>query len=190
MGLSDAKKYISELRKKQNDPYCWPDYLTGLPGKSAILKQIDKVYPKLGRWGIAYIRVSNIYPFLMKYGYENHAELIEWAAAILKTSTDRVKDAFIGTLDTHDYILIARPGDIDRVLEDASKLFAKKTRAFYSPEDRNEGVVLSFQMEGRDVCVGLMDFIHSSVREKTSVPKAELLAYLAGLCSRLESKAI
>ena len=39
MGFKEAKKYISELHKKQDDPYLWPDYLTGLPDKNAIVQK-------------------------------------------------------------------------------------------------------------------------------------------------------
>ncbi len=39
MGLAEAKKYIQELHKKQSDPFLWPDYLTGLPDKAAIIKK-------------------------------------------------------------------------------------------------------------------------------------------------------
>jgi hypothetical protein len=43
MGLTEAKKYIQHLHKKQDNPYLWPDYLTGLPDKSAIIKKMESV---------------------------------------------------------------------------------------------------------------------------------------------------
>ncbi len=186
MGASEARKYIAQLHRKQSDPGNWPDYLTGLPGKAAILRELDRVYSRLGHFGAAYVRVSNIYPFLIKYGYEHHADLIEWAAAILKTTADSVKDSFVGTIDTHDYIVISREADLDDVIKKAQGLFARKATSLYNPADRKKGFILSFQADGRNVRVGLMEFICACIRQKTSIPKLDLLPYLSGLCSEME----
>ena len=186
MGASEARKYIAQLHRKQSDPGNWPDYLTGLPGKAAILRELDRVYSRLGQYAVAYVRVSNVYPFLIKYGYEHHADLIEWAAAILKTTADRAKDSFVGTIDTHDYIIISRQADLDEILKEARDPFAKKAKSLYIAEDRKKGYILSFQANGKNVCVGLMGFLCACVKEKTSIPKLDLLPHLAGLCSEME----
>ena len=68
MGLTVAKDYIKELHKRQENPYLWPDYLTGLPDKAAIIHRLAEVYPRLGRYAIAYVRVANVHPYLLKYG--------------------------------------------------------------------------------------------------------------------------
>jgi hypothetical protein len=98
MVTSEAKKYIQDLHKKQKNPFLWPDYLTGLPDKAAIIKIMDEVFPKLGEYSIAYVRIANIQPYLIKYGPDRHAEIIQWAAAILKTSSDKRPNSFVGTL--------------------------------------------------------------------------------------------
>ncbi|MDA8387480.1 MAG: hypothetical protein M0Z58_02300 [Nitrospiraceae bacterium] len=187
MGLAEARKYIAWLHKKQNDPGCWPDYVTGLPGRAATLRQLDLVYPRLGRYAASYIRISNIYPFLIKYGYEHHTDLIEWAAAILKTTADRVRGSFVGTMDSHDFVVISRRTELDGILEAARVLFAKKARSLYSPEDRRRGVIISFKSAGGgSVRVGLMGLVCASAAEKPPVSRADFLPYLAGLCSRME----
>jgi GGDEF domain-containing protein len=98
VGIAEAKKYIADLRKRQENPYLWPDFLTGLPEKPAIISNLQKVYPKLGEFAIAYIRIANIHPYLIKYGPDKHAEIIQWAAAILKTSCDLCQSCFVGTV--------------------------------------------------------------------------------------------
>jgi GGDEF domain-containing protein len=182
-----AKKYISELHKRQDDPSCWPDYLTGLPGKQSILQQIDRIYPRIGRYGVAYLRIANVYPYLIKYGYDRHVDIIEWAAAILKSAADTVQDAFVGAVSTHDFALVAKAKDLGGIIAAASEGFRKKAAGFYSPSDRKKGIVLSYKLEGRDVCVGLMEFIHSSIK-KDPPPQAELISHLASRCSELEKK--
>ena len=186
MGLAEARKYITLLHKKQNDPSGWPDFVTGLPGRPATLRQLDLVYPRLGRYAVAYIRISNIYPFLMKYGYERHTDLIEWAAAILKTAAGRVKGSFVGAMDSHDFVVTARRTEIDRILEEARNLFAKKTASMYSPEDRRRHFIISFKAGGAEVRVGLMGLVCARVAEKPSVSRPDFLSYLAGLCSEME----
>ena len=187
MGLPEVNKYIKELRRKQSDPGNWPDYLTGLPGKSAILHELDKIYPKLGRNSVAYVRIANIYPYLIKYGYSHHADLIEWSAAILKTTAEGLDEgSFVGTIGTHDYIVISKQSEMDGILEKSQELFEKKARACYSPEDRKKGVILSFEAGGKTMRVGLMKLIYAATDEKINLPKIDILPYLSGLCSRLE----
>lgn len=187
MGLPEVNKYIKELRRKQSDPGNWPDYLTGLPGKSAILHELDKIYPKLGRNSVAYVRIANIYPYLIKYGYSHHADLIEWSAAILKTTAEGLDEgSFVGTIGTHDYIVISKQSEMDGILKKSQELFEKKARACYSPEDRKKGVILSFEAGGKTMRVGLMKLIYAATDEKINLPKIDILPYLSGLCSRLE----
>ncbi len=187
MGLPEVNKYIRELHRKQSDPVNWPDYLTGLPGKSAILHELDKTYPKLGRYAISYVRITNIYPYLIKYGYSHHADLIEWSAAILKTTAQELdEDAFVGTIGTHDYIVISKQPVMEEILKSSQELFAKKARACYSAEDRKKSIILSFEAGGKTVRVGLMKLIYAVTDRKPDLPKIDILPYLSGICSRLE----
>lgn len=186
MRRAEVKKHIDELRKKQNDPYSWPDFLTGLPGKSAVIRMLDGVYAKPGH-AIAYVRIANIYPYLIRYGYENHAEIIEWAAAALKTASDTTPGSFAGTVGTHDFVLMAREKHIDGVLDRASAFFGRHAKRYYTPDDRQKGTVLCYQIAGKTMQVGLMRLIHFCVKGKPPVTKAELIAYLADMCSKLES---
>lgn len=190
VGLPEVNKYIKDLRRKQNDPGNWPDYLTGLPGKSAILHELDKVYPKLGRYTVAYVRITNIYPYLIKYGYSHHADLIEWAAAILKTTAEALDEsAFVGTVSAHDYIVISKPSKVDEILKQSQDLFSKKANACYTAEDRKKGVILAFETGGKLVSVGLMKLIHATTDKKINLTKIDILPYLSGLCSRMEKLA-
>ena len=86
MGLREAQEYITRLHKLQDNPYNWPDYLTGLPDRAAVLKKIDEVYDKFDRYSVAYVRIVNVHPYLLKYGDSKHAEIIQWAAGLLKTT--------------------------------------------------------------------------------------------------------
>jgi len=67
MSLKEAKKYIDELHKKQGNPYIWPDFLTGLPDKAAILLRLDEIYPRMGEYAISLVRIANVNPYRRAY---------------------------------------------------------------------------------------------------------------------------
>jgi hypothetical protein len=185
MGLNEAKKYITELRKKQDDPYLWPDFLTGLPDKNAIIKKVSEVYDRLGEYCISCIRIANIQPYLIKYGPDRHAEIIHWAAGILKTTADRYK-AFVGACCTHDFIAVCDSKNVERFINDTARLFDKKALTFYSEEDLRKGRVLSFSRDGKRVDVGFMKLIATSMSKKPAIPKEQIIPYIGNLCANLE----
>ncbi|NOX21333.1 MAG: hypothetical protein GXO99_08810 [Nitrospirae bacterium] len=189
MGLREAKKYIINLHKKQENPFLWPNYLTGLPDRSAVLKKLETVYPKIGRYAIAFARIANIHPYLLKYGYNHHTELIQWAAAILKTVCNEEKGSFVGTVGTHDFLIIANSKKIDRILKKSDQLFRKKALSYYSKEDRQKGYIFEFTDDsGTDVKVGFMKLIFVVMKENPGIEKINLIPYLEQLCRSAEGE--
>lgn len=187
MGLREAKKYIDKLRKKQDNPYLWPDFLTGLPDRAAVLNKIERIFPRIGRYGIAYIRISNIHPYLLKYGSERHADVIQWAAGILKTLSDESRGIFVGTVGTHDFVLIAKSGELKGMVKKANKLFRNKMKGFYSKEDIKRGYVISFDRDdGERVEIGFMGLISALLTSPPSVERMNLIPALEGVCRGME----
>ena len=187
MGLIEAKKYIQDLRKKQSDPFLWPDYLTGLPDKSAIIKKIEEIFSKLGEYSVVYLRIDNIQPYLIKYGPAKHAEIIQWAAAVLKTSSDKFPNSFVGRLNTHDFIAICETKNVVTFIEAAREIFRKKASTYYSQKDLAKGVTLSFDRnDGKKVNLGLMKFIAVVADRKLRVKRSRLILDMARICDALE----
>ena len=185
MGLNEAKQYIAELHKKQDNPYLWPDFLTGLPDKNAIIKMISEVYNLLGKQSISMIRIANIQPYLIKYGPDKHAEIIQWAAGILKTTADK-NNGFVGAFCTHDFVAICDEKRSENLIKNASQLFEKKALTFYTKEDLKRGNVFSFIKEGEKINIGFMRLIATTMSEKTSLPKDHIIPYLGRLCTEIE----
>ncbi len=186
MGLRAAQEYIAKLHKLQDNPYNWPDYLTGLPDRAAVLKKIDEVYDKLDRYSIAYVRIMNVHPYILKYGDSNHAEIIQWAAALLKTIAAPFKGAFVGAAGTHEFAVVAKAKDMKALLSKSRKLFVKKTRTFYSDSDLERDYVFSFTRDGEKVHVGFMDLVHVTL-EEPRVERYNVIPYLAQLCGEVEA---
>jgi hypothetical protein len=187
MGLIQARKYIQDLHKRQSNPYLWPDYLTGLPDKSAIIKKMDEVFPLVGEYSICYIRIANIQPYLLKYGPDKHADIIQWAAAILKTTFDICPKSFIGALNTHDFVGICKTRDMVKLFQDAQEMFRKKTAAYYSKDDLEKGITLSFDRnDGGKVNCRLMKLIAVVAERKLRVKKSHLIRNMARICEAIE----
>jgi GGDEF domain-containing protein len=187
MGLTAARKYINELRKKQSNPYLWPDYLTGLPDKAAIIKKIEEVFPKLGEYSILYIRIANIQPYLLKYGPDRHAEVVQWAAAALKTSSDDCRKGFVGTLNTHDFIGICRSEHAAMMFARARETFRKKAITYYSKDDVEKGIIISFDRnDGKKVRCGLMKLKAVILDKKLRIKKHEIIRNMARICDSVE----
>lgn len=187
MGISEARKYIADHRKRQNNPYLWPDYLTGLPEKSAILRKLEEIYPKMGKYSVAYVRISNIQSYLIKYGPNRHADIIQWAAAILKTSADSRKNGFAGTLNTHDFMVICDCRDMQKLMEQAATLFNKRVADYYSKDDMKKQETLFFKKrDGKAVRIGLMKLVCVVADKKLPVKKSDLILNMARVCDTIE----
>ena len=187
MGLVQAKKYIQDLHKKQSNPYLWPDYLTGLPDKAAIIKKMEEVFPTVGEYSISYIRIANIQPYLLKYGPDKHAEIIQWAAAILKTTYDKCPHSFIGAFNTHDFVGMCKTKNMVKLFEEAQEMFRKKAAAYYSKNDLVKGITLSFDRnDGEKVNCGLMKLIAVVADKKLRVKKSHLIRNMARICEAIE----
>jgi hypothetical protein len=187
MGLVEAKKYIQDLHKKQSNPYLWPDYLTGLPDKAAIIRKMDEVFPAVGEYSICYVRIANIQPYLLKYGPGKHAEIIQWAAAILKTTYDKCPQSFIGAFNTHDFVGMCKTRNMTKLFEAAQEMFRKKAATYYSKTDLAKGITLSFDSNGGEkVSCGLMKLVAVVADKKLRVKKSHLIRNMARICEAIE----
>ncbi len=187
MGLIEAKKYIQDLHKRQSNPYLWPDYLTGLPDKAAIIRKMDEIFPAVGEYSVCYLRIANIQPYLLKYGPGKHAEIIQWAAAILKTTFDKCPHSFIGAFNTHDFVVMCRARNMAKLFEEAQKMFIKKASSYYSKSDLVKGVTLSFDRnDGKKVNCGLMKLVAVVADKKLRVKKSHLIRNMGRICEAIE----
>lgn len=188
MGLSESRKYIQQLHKRQNDPFLWPDFLTGLPDKTAILRKLDEVYPRLGKVSVAYVRISNIQSFLIKYGPNHHADIIQWAAAAIKTTADGCKEGFAGTLSTHDFMVICESQKMQPLIREAARLFETGMRRYYSPKDLKSQTTLAFARDrGKDVKKGLMKLVSVVADRKLPVKRGDFILSMARACDAAEA---
>jgi hypothetical protein len=106
-------------------------------------------------------------------------------AAVLKTTMEDHR-GFVGALGSYDFVAICRASRMPEFLKDASELFDRKARSFYSKDDVRKGTVLSFLKNGEQVDIGLMRLVAATANGTTSIPQEELIPHLAKTCTRLE----
>jgi len=188
MGLKEAKDYIQHLHKLQDDPYKWPDYLTGLPDRAAVLRKLGDVYERPSKFSVSFVRISNVHSYMLKYGSSRHAEIIQWAAAILKTTASGFKGGFVGTVGTHEFVVIARLEHIDELLKKARQLFLKRTRNFYSEKDLKNNYIMNFARDGKKVFIGFIDLVSSTIKNLEDMERSEVIPYLSRICSEMEEQ--
>ncbi len=186
MGTTEARKYIKELHKKQENPYLWPDFLTGLPDKAAIIKKLEEVYPQIGVYAVAYVRIANIHPYLIKYGPDKHAEIIQWAAAVLKTTCEKCSKCFVGTVSTHDFVIMCETRNMIKRFKEAAKIFRKQIEKFYTKEDLMRETTLSFSRNGKKINIGLMELKAVLTDKKLKIEKSRLLQAMGKTCDAIE----
>jgi len=187
MSIAEARKYIQDLHKRQENPYLWPDFLTGLPDKAAILNKLQDVYPELGKSAVVYVRIANIHPYLIKYGPDKHADIIQWAAAILKTSCDRCQGCFVGTVSTHDFVVMCETRNIEKHMKEVQKAFNKQVQSYYVKEDLRKKTTLSFSRNGEIVSVGLIRMVAVVVDKPTAIEQSMLIREMGKACDAVES---
>jgi GGDEF domain-containing protein len=186
MGLTKAKKYIQELHKRQENPYLWPDFLTGLPDKAAIIKKLEEVHPHIGQYAVAYVKIANVHPYLIKYGPDRHAQIIQWAAAVLKTTCEKCSKCFVGTVSTHDFVIMCETKNMIKHFKEAAKIFKKQMEKFYTKEDLMRKTTLSFSRNGKKINIGLMELKAVVADKKPGIEKSRLLQAMGKACDAME----
>jgi len=191
LSLTRAKEYIRKLHSRQSNPDLWPDFLTGLPDKAAVLRRVNEAIPRLGSQSVAYVRIANINPYLLKYGAEHHAALVQWAAAILRTVADEYgRGNFVGALKTHDFVVVGRTANVEAIVTRAGTLFRKRTHSMYTEQDLEREYIISFQKGRARIKIGLMRLIHVLADNSCNLGQGEFIAMMQELCSEAEHRGL
>ena len=93
------------IRQKEANP------LTGLPGNTAIERELISRISRKKPYAFLYIDIDNFKGFNDYYGYQKGDEIIGFLAAILTKAIEKLgnKDDFIGHVGGDDFVMIASP---------------------------------------------------------------------------------
>jgi PleD family two-component response regulator len=93
------------IRQKEANP------LTGLPGNTAIERELISRINQQKPYAFLYIDIDNFKGFNDYYGYQKGDEIIEFLAGILTKTIEKLgsKEDFIGHIGGDDFVMIASP---------------------------------------------------------------------------------
>ncbi|MCZ6766046.1 MAG: response regulator [bacterium] len=93
------------LKQKEANP------LTGLPGNTAIDRELMKRIDNQKPYSFLYVDIDNFKGFNDHYGYQKGDEIIFFVSAILRKAVEKLgsKEDFIGHIGGDDFVLISDP---------------------------------------------------------------------------------
>jgi PleD family two-component response regulator len=123
------------IKQKEANP------LTGLPGNTAIERElINRVNHKMP-YAFIYIDIDNFKGFNDYYGYQKGDEIIEFLAGILSRTIDKLgsKEDFIGHIGGDDFVMIASPARAEFMAKYIIDEFDKSALLLLDEDDVKRG---------------------------------------------------
>jgi DNA-binding response OmpR family regulator len=121
------------LRRSGSGPSSHP--ITNLPAGPLVDEQLREL---LGRrdWAVLSVALHGLKRFSEAYGFVARDDVVRSVAAIVThVRDDHVPDAFVGHLDTADFLVILKPGQVDRVQQLLGKRLNEALSFFYPYAD-------------------------------------------------------
>ncbi|MBA4397278.1 MAG: hypothetical protein C0394_07845 [Syntrophus sp. (in: bacteria)] len=159
--------------------------LTGLPGNLAIERVIEERLSAPGAFALCQIDLDHFKPYADKYGYAWASEIIKEVANILLAERERagMRDVFVGHIGGDDFVLIARPEQVEILGRRLVEVFDEHIRPFCSAEDLQRGFIVGKDRKGKEQTFPLLSVSVAMVtgdgrRFKNALEMAEVTAEL------------
>ncbi len=123
------------IKQKEANP------LTGLPGNTAIERELIKRINQKLPFAFLYIDIDNFKGFNDYYGYQKGDEIIGFLAGILARTIEKLgnKDDFIGHIGGDDFVMIASPSRVEFMAKYIIDEFDKGTLMLLDEDDVKRG---------------------------------------------------
>jgi len=123
------------IRQKEANP------LTGLPGNTAIAREMIARIAQKKQFAFLYIDIDNFKGFNDYYGYQKGDEIIGFLADILRRTIDKLggKDDFIGHIGGDDFVLVASPSRAEIMAQYVVDEFDRGSLMKLDPKDVKRG---------------------------------------------------
>lgn len=115
--------------------------LTGLPGNTAIERELINRIASREPYAFLYIDIDNFKGFNDYYGYQKGDEIIVFLAGILRKTIDKIgsRDDFIGHIGGDDFVMIASPTRAEIMAKYIVDEFDKSALLLLNAEDVRRG---------------------------------------------------
>jgi PleD family two-component response regulator len=123
------------IKQKEANP------LTGLPGNTAIERELIERISRKKPYAFLYIDIDNFKGFNDYYGYQKGDEIIGFLAGILTRTIEKLgsKDDFVGHIGGDDFVMIASPSRIEFMAKYIIDEFDKGALFLLSEDDVKRG---------------------------------------------------
>lgn len=123
------------IRQKEANP------LTGLPGNTAIEREMIARIAQKKPFAFLYIDIDNFKGFNDYYGYQKGDEIIGFLADILRRTIEKLggKDDFIGHVGGDDFVLVASPSRAEIMAQYVVDEFDRGSLLKLNPNDVKRG---------------------------------------------------
>lgn len=119
--------------------------LTGLPGNSAITKEVTECISADTPFSVIYIDIDNFKAYNDLYGFNNGDLMIK---AVVSSISKYHTDGFIGHIGGDDFVIILKTWDIENLIQTLFKEFSAQITSLYSIEDCENGYIISKNRHG------------------------------------------
>jgi diguanylate cyclase (GGDEF)-like protein len=123
------------IRQKEANP------LTGLPGNTAIEREMISRISQKTPYAFLYVDIDNFKGFNDYYGYRKGDDIIEFLADILRRTIVKLggKDDFVGHIGGDDFVMVVAPSRAEIVAQYVVDEFDKGTLLLLDQEDVKRG---------------------------------------------------
>jgi PleD family two-component response regulator len=150
------------IKQKEANP------LTGLPGNTAIERELKTRINRREDYAFLYIDIDNFKAFNDYFGYQKGDEIITHLANVLTKSVEKlgVKEDFIGHIGGDDFVLITDPSRGQFMAKYIIDEFDKGSLFLLGPEDVKRGYFEVRNRQGEIARISLMSITIALVLSK------------------------
>jgi len=140
------------IKQKEANP------LTGLPGNTAIERELKSRINRSEPYAFLYIDIDNFKGFNDYYGYQKGDEIIGYLASILTRSVEKMgtKEDFVGHIGGDDFVLMTAPNRAEFIAKFIIDEFDRGAMFLLSEEDVRRGYFEVRNRQGEITKISLM----------------------------------
>jgi EAL domain-containing protein (putative c-di-GMP-specific phosphodiesterase class I)/GGDEF domain-containing protein len=189
-GVAAVSDLLDAITEKSLNTARNSNPLTGLPGNTAIQREIERRLRQNMHFDACYIDIDNFKPYNDHYGFERGDFVIKTLATIVETALsdpDTVDSIFVGHIGGDDFIVLTRPADSIGAAEKIVAGFAGWLSAFHGVSDYRKGSYVSMRRGGVVATFSLLSLSIGIV--SAEVHKVGSYAELASLATEVKKAA-
>jgi len=122
--------------------------LTGLPGNTVVMNQIQNRINEGKLFAFGYIDLNSFKPFNDRFGFEAGDRAISLVANILKDIRQKYNNLFVGHIGGDDFVYISDYADSEKIGNEILQEFSEKSKNLFPEDIVRDGFYISKSRNG------------------------------------------